>query len=264
MKLKKCCKDGEMLNLAMKCKDDDFDDNDEKFMAKITSNVYDLGERMFVRDRIEFETEVVDTRCARGKAELMRVLVVLINGSLVIEGERGIGQKLKTGYKCIDFLNIMDNDVENDLVALECKEETEVNGGIMKICCAQGQGVDRQSLKCVKKEMETHSFRTIVLSKWTRLPTNLYTIKTVDFTKLCESGRAFVQPILGITGDSFAFNSSTGEEWEYGCVEKQDGKLMAWTCEGKKMSCFKFVITIFCRKNFMSHFKLHRKMLQRK
>merc|ERR1719317_1039299 len=89
----------------------------------------------------------------------------------------------------------------------------------------------------------------MVRSRWTNLSTKVVEVKISEFENLCETGDAVPVVVSGLTSDGFMFNDTTEEESEYGCVDSDQGDIVAWICSGKLACPSKSCIEKCCKED---------------
>ena len=93
--------------------------------------------------------------------------------------------------------------------------------------------VNKITMQCEEKGDEDGFLSsTPVRSRWTGLPTKVFDVKIVEFASLCESGYAVSSLVEGVTSDGFVYNDTSQAEVEYGCLDMEQGEVIAWTCTG--------------------------------
>ena len=229
--IRKCCPEFEILDTRLQCVENVSDAND-KLHEEVVKKVLDLNKKDLVAEEVNIVSNITGVQCEIGHDYVALVKAVLTDNNLVLDllnQEVVITDK----YSCVDQKQ---GEEQEGFVAVVCHHDIPTKRGFINKCCPFGQAVNMDTKECEDRqevgEEGVFLSNLMVRSRWTNLSTKVVEVKISEFENLCETGDAVPVVVSGLTSDGFMFNDTTEEESEYGCVDSDQGDIVAWICSG--------------------------------
>ena len=227
--IRKCCPEFEILDTRLECVENMSDEN-INLHEEVVKKVLDLSEKDLVAREVNIVSNVTGVQCDIDNAYIALVKAVLSDDSLVLDlpNQHVV---ITDKYSCVE-----QTQDQEGFVAVVCHHDIPTKRGFVNKCCPFGKAVAMNTKECQDTqevgEEEMFLSNLKIRSRWTNLSTKVVEVKISVFENLCETGDAVPAVVSEITDDGFMFNATTKEEIEYGCVDTDQGDIVAWICSG--------------------------------
>ena len=201
--IRKCCPEFEILDTRLECVENMSGEN-INLHEEVVKKVLDLSEKDLVAREVNIVSKVTGVQCDIDNAYIALVKAVLSDDNLVLDlpNQHVV---ITDKYSCVEQTQ---DQEEEGFVAVVCHHDIPTKRGFVNKCCPFGKAVAMNTKECQDTqevgEEEMFLSNLKIRSRWTNLSTKVVEVKISVFENLCE----------------------------YGCVDTDQGDIVAWICSG--------------------------------
>ena len=201
--IRKCCPEFEILDTRLECVENMSGEN-INLHEEVVKKALDLSEKDLVAREVNIVSKVTGVQCDIDNAYIALVKAVLSDDNLVLDlpNQHVV---ITDKYSCVEQTQ---DQEEEGFVAVVCHHDIPTKRGFVNKCCPFGKAVAMNTKECQDTqevgEEEMFLSNLKIRSRWTNLSTKVVEVKISVFENLCE----------------------------YGCVDTDQGDIVAWICSG--------------------------------